>query len=323
MSAPIRLRRVQAVAATLVADALAGLQSRPKTLPPKYFYDAVGAELFERICEVPEYYVTRTELAILRAAAPEIARAVGPGAALVEYGSGAGLKVRLLLEAFERPAAYVPLDISCEQLDRVAGEVGSLFPAVEVLPVCADFTRALRLPTLPAGGRPVAFFPGSTIGNFHPTEAAALLRRMRRTLRAGGALILGVDRPKPREVLEAAYDDAAGVTAAFNRNLLVRLNREADADFDLDRFRHHACWNAEASRVEMHLVSVGPQLVHVAGVPIPFADGESIWTECSYKYSDPALQALAVAAGFELTMQWSDPAGLFRVALLQVPRAGS
>lgn len=300
----------------LRTEALRGLTAEPKTLPPKLFYDAEGAALFERICELPEYYLTRTELGILRAHVDEIAALAGPRAALVEYGSGAGTKVRLLLDALESPAAYVPIDIAQAQLAQVSREIARDYPQVRVAPLYADYTRPVKLPRLPHDARRVAFFPGSTIGNFHPTEAAAFLRRVRRAVGARGALILGVDRRKSARTLLAAYDDAAGVTAAFNRNVLARLDRELGADFDLGRFRHRAVWNDRASRIEMHLVSDGAQVVHLAGVPIRFADGESIWTESSYKYDRGRLEQLVAAGGFAIERLWTDARRRFWVGFL-------
>jgi dimethylhistidine N-methyltransferase len=300
-------------------DVLAGLRATPKTLPPKLFYDDAGAALFERICELPEYYLTRAELEILEACAPELARHIGPRAVLVEYGSGAGVKVRLLLDALVAAAAYVPVDISAAQLRRVADEIRAVYPGLDVRPLCADFTRPLTLPALAPGERPVAFFPGSTLGNFHPPEAAAFLRRIARTVGRQGAIVLGLDRRKAAATLEAAYDDAQGVTAAFNRNLLARINRELGADFDLAAFEHRAVWNAAESRVEMHLESRRAQAVRVAGIRIAFAAGERIWTECSYKYDDRALAALAAAAGLTVERRWTDAGDRFWVLLLRVP----
>jgi dimethylhistidine N-methyltransferase len=302
----------------VVDEVVRGLRGAPKTLPPKLFYDALGAELFERICELDEYYLTRTELGILRAHVGEIAALAGPECALVEYGSGAGVKIRLLLDALERPAAYVPIDISREQLARVAAELAAGYPDVPILPVCADYTAPLTIPDLPRRARRVAFFPGSTIGNFHPPEAAAFLRRVRRTLGRDGLLVLGVDRRKSAAVLDAAYDDSLGVTAAFNRNMLARLNRELAADFDLDAFRHRAFFDDAASRVEMHLVSTVDQTVTVAGESFAFERGESIWTESSYKYDAERLDALAAAAGFRVARLWTDAADYFWVAALEV-----
>ncbi len=308
------------MAPELRAEVLRGLTTLPKTLPPKLFYDAAGAVLFERITELPEYYLTRAELEVLRAHVGDIAGLAGAQCALVEYGSGAGVKVRLLLDAFAREdhpiTAYVPIDISREQLGEVASEIAAEYPTVPVHPVCADYTAALRLPDLPQRARRVAFFPGSTIGNFHPTEAAAFLRRVRRSVAHDGVLVLGVDRRKDPATLEAAYDDAAGVTAAFNLNVLHRLNRELGADFRVDRFAHRAFFNGHASRVEMHLVSLDRQVVHVAGEDIAFDAGESIWTESSYKYDREALETLVTSAGFRVTRLWTDAAEQFWVAYL-------
>jgi dimethylhistidine N-methyltransferase len=312
--------RRSAVASGLRAEVLNGLAAVPKTLPPKLFYDAAGAALFERITGLPEYYLMRAELEVMRARAGNIAILAGERCALIEYGSGAGVKVRLLLDAFARQhhpvAAYVPIDISREQLAEVASRTAADYPRMPVHPVCADYTAPLRLPDLPQRARRVAFFPGSTIGNFHPTEAAAFLRRVRRTVADDGVLVLGVDRRKDAATLNAAYDDAAGVTAEFNLNMLRRLNRELDADFDVGRFRHHAYFNDVASRVEMHLVSVGAQVVHVAGERVAFEPGESIWTESSYKYDRETLDALVTSAGFRITRLWTDAAERFWVAYL-------
>lgn len=301
----------------LRAEVLRGLRASPKTLPPKLFYDAAGAALFERICALPEYYLTRAELEILRARTPEIAALAGHGCALVEYGSGAGVKVRLLLDAFDAPTAYVPIDISAEQLARVSAEIAVDHPEVAVWPLLADYTRPLQLPPLPDASRRIAFFPGSTIGNFHPTEAAAFLRRIRRAVGAAGALVLGVDRVKSPAVLNAAYDDSQGVTAAFNLNMLARLDRELGADFRLDRFAHRAFYNVKAARVEMHLVSLVSQVVRVGGIDVPFDEGETIWTESSYKYDATRLAELAGAAGFRVVERWTDARALFWVAYLE------
>jgi dimethylhistidine N-methyltransferase len=313
MTAPLNRPSVDA----LREEVLQGLRSRPKTLPPKLFYDAAGAQLFEQITTLPEYYLTRAELEILERHAGEIAQAVGPGCALIEYGSGAGIKVRLLLDALDRPLAYVPIDISTEQLASVARTMRRDYPSLAVLPVAADYTASFALPALPEGARRVAFFPGSTIGNFHPTEATAFLRRIRRTIGAQGALILGVDRIKDPRVIEAAYDDAAGVTAAFNRNMLARVNRDFDGHFPVDRFTHRAAFNREAARIEMHLVSMDARSVFVAGESVPFESGESIWTESSYKYDEPRLAALASGAGLRIAGRWTDVAERFWVVMLE------
>lgn len=308
----------------LRSEVLTGLRAERKTLHPKLFYDAEGAALFDRITNLDEYYLTSAEVEILGEHAAAIAALAGPRCALLEYGSGAGIKVRLLLDAFAGAgtpiAAYVPIDISREQLASVAAQIAAEYPTLPVHPVCADYTAPLHLPDLPQRARRIAFFPGSTIGNFHPTEAAAFLRRIRRTVADDGGLVLGVDRRKDPRILEAAYNDDAGVTAAFNRNVLVRINRDLDADFDPSRFEHRAFFDDEASRIEMHLVSVAAQTVHVGGVPIAFESGETIWTESSYKYDLPRLDHLAEAAGFGIERLWSDGAGRFWVAFLTALR---
>jgi len=299
-------------------EVLRGLLHEPKTLPPKLFYDEHGAALFERICTLDEYYLPRAELEILRARAAEIAELAGPRTALVEYGSGAGVKIRVLLDALDEPVAYVPIDISGEQLERVADGLRKDYPRLAVHPVRADFTAPLVLPAATPRVRRIAFFPGSTIGNFHPAEAIAFLRRVRMTIGHDGALILGVDRRKDVRVLHAAYNDSLGVTAAFNLNMLARLNREVGAQFDLDRFGHQAFFNDTESRIEMHLESLQDQIVCVAGVPIEFDRGETIWTESSYKYDRERLDTLVSAGGFEITRLWTDARELFWVALLTV-----
>ncbi|MEO8194042.1 MAG: L-histidine N(alpha)-methyltransferase [Gemmatimonadales bacterium] len=301
----------------LEAEVIAGLKSSPKTLPPKLFYDARGAELFERICELPEYYLTRSELSILTRRVPEIAALAGPNCAVIEYGSGAGIKARLILDALNNPLAYVPVDISRAQLEGVASEIASEFPRILVSPVCADYTSRFHLPKLPSAvQRRVAFFPGSTIGNFHPAQAAGFLSRVRQLIGPGGSMILGVDRVKSTRDLDAAYNDAAGLTAEFNLNMLARINREAGADFDLASFEHVAFFNEEASRIEMHLRSWHPQTVHLAGEEFELARGETIWTESSYKYDRDSLDCLVCTAGFRVAKLWTDDAERLWVAYL-------
>ncbi|MBV1798774.1 L-histidine N(alpha)-methyltransferase [Siccirubricoccus sp. G192] len=301
----------------LLADALAGLSAARKTLPCKWLYDAEGARLFEAITRLPEYYPTRTETRILRDQAPAIAEAVGPGAAVVEFGPGDGAKAALLLPGLAAPAAYVPVDIAPEWLEGAASRVAAALPDLPVLPVVADFTLPFALP--PGLGRAprLGFFPGSTIGNFEPEEAVAFLRRARTTLGRGARLLLGADLVKDPAVLEAAYDDAAGVTAAFNLNLLHRLNREVGADFDVSAFHHRAIWNAALERVEMHLVSLWAQQVRLAGRVIRFEVGETIHTESSHKYRPERLASLAEAAGWRAVAAWTDPERLFSVWLLE------
>ncbi|MBK8250232.1 MAG: L-histidine N(alpha)-methyltransferase [Gemmatimonadetes bacterium] len=300
----------------MAREVLAGLRATPKVVSPKYFYDDVGARLFEAITQLPEYYPTRTELEILRTHATDIAGAIGPAATLVEFGSGAAVKVKLLLDALERPTAYVPIDISSEQLVRVALERRREYPALAVQPVCADYTSRVTLPSLEAGSRRVAFFPGSTIGNFHPAEATAFLSRVRDMVGPTGAMVLGVDRRKDPRVLHDAYNDAAGVTAEFNLNVLARLNRELDGIFDLDGFAHRAFFNDGHSRIEMHLESLYDQVAWVAGTSVAFARGETIHTENSYKYDAARLAALVEPAGFQVTRTWTDPNDWFWVVLL-------
>ena len=303
--------------ATIRDEVLAGLTAERKALPPKLFYDQRGAELFEEICELPEYYLTRSELEILRCRAGEIANLAGPECAVIEYGSGAGIKVRLLLDALDNPVAYVPVDISQSQLLQVAAEISTDYPDLPVMPVCADYTRRFDLPELPRQERKrLAFFPGSTIGNFHPHEAVEFLKHIRALVGNDGAMVLGVDRAKDKAVLDAAYNDAAGLTAEFNLNMLRRLNRDIRAEFDVDSFEHVAFYNPRESRVEMHLRSRRPQTICVSGKPIHFDEDETIWTESSYKYSRAALDQLLDASGFRLRQLWTDSNEQFWVAYL-------
>ena len=298
----------------------AGLRASPKTLPPKLFYDERGAQLFEEITRLDEYYVTRTEQAIMCAHATEMAALIGPRVVIIEPGSGEARKVRILLDALEEPAAYVPIDVSAEQLERVAKEIAEKYDGLEVLPFEADFTRALCLPQLPeslSGARRVAFFPGSTIGNLHPPQAVALLREIARVVGAGGGLLLGVDLRKDPVILHAAYNDVRNVTAAFNKNALVRLNREFGATFNIDRFRHYAYYNPVANRVEMHLVSLDTCDVMVDGERIAFEQGEPIWTESSYKYSPDELEGCAREAGFAPRQKWCDRRQWFMVGFFE------
>jgi dimethylhistidine N-methyltransferase len=298
------------------AEVIRGLLGQPKTLPPKLFYDRTGARLFEAISELPEYYLTRTELGILRSRAPQIAERSGEQVALIEYGSGAGAKELAELEPPNAPAAYVPVDITLAQLTAVAAARARQYPHLRVAPVHADYTTRFSLPPLPPDARRVAFFPGSTIGNLHPAEATAFLHRIRATVGPKGALILGADRRKDVDVLHAAYNDASGVTAAFNLNLLTRLNRELDATFDRSTFRHRAHFNDVASRIEMHLESTIAQRVFVAGTPIDFDRGETILTECSYKYDRAFLEAIVKPAGFQVAELWTDERDRFWVGFL-------
>lgn len=301
---------------SFLQDVVAGLRAPQKHLSAKYFYDRRGSDLFEQITRLPEYYPTRTELAILDSYGPEIAAGLPPGAALVEFGSGSTAKVRRLLPHLADLSTYVPIDVSEEFLRSEAEELGRDFPRLRVEPVAADFTKPVTLPDDLRDAPKVGFFPGSTIGNFEPEIAAALLGSFARTLGAGATLIVGIDLVKDKAVLDAAYDDAAGVTAAFNLNLLARINRELGADFDLDAFAHQAFFDENLGRIEMHLVSRRSQLVTVAGVPFHFASGETIHTENSYKYTVPGFRALARGAGWEHARVWTDPDALFSVHAL-------
>ncbi|MDB5455026.1 MAG: egtD, partial [Caulobacter sp.] len=303
-------------AASFEADVVAGLSATPKTLPSKYFYDAEGSRLFEAICELPEYYLTRTETALLRRIAPEIAARLPDGGALVEFGSGASTKTRLLLDAAPQLRLYVPIDISHSALADAAGAIGAAYPGLKVAPLVEDFTRALRLPREAQGLPATGFFPGSTIGNFPPDEAEAFLRGARALLGDGALFIVGADLAKDEDVLVPAYDDAQGVTAAFNKNVLVRINRELGGDFDLKAFDHRAVWNAAESRMEMHLVSRQDQTVHVGGRAIGFAAGETIHTENSYKYRPDLFIGMAERAGWRVAVQWISDAPAFGVFML-------
>jgi len=304
---------------SLVEDALEGLAKTPRTLSPKYFYDERGSALFEAITRLPEYYPTRTEIGILEAHLPSIAEAVGPNAWVVEFGCGSALKTQRLLHALDTPVGIALVDISRSALLASAQAIAARFTALDVVGVLADFTQELRLPSPSrAPARRVAFFPGSTIGNFARPEATAFVRRVSRLVGPGGALLLGVDRVKEPSLLEAAYDDAQGVTAAFNQNVLRRLNA-AGADFDLEAFVHRAPWVAREKRIEMHLVSTRAQTVTLAGRRLDLAEGESICTEHCHKFELSDVAALAEAAGMALTRTWSDPRSWFSVCLLERP----
>ncbi len=296
-------------------DAIAGLRAKPKWLSAKYFYDDHGSALFEAITTLPEYYPTRTEVAILTDRAREIARLIPPGAALIEFGSGSTAKARIVLAA-AAVAAYVPVDISAGFLNSEAARLRRDLPRLRINPVAADFTKPFELPQ-PVRARPrVGFFPGSTSGNFEPAEAEKFLGHAARLLGRGAHFIVGIDLVKDAAVLDAAYNDAAGVTAAFNLNLLRRMNRELDADFDLDGFRHRAFFNPGPSRIEMHLESRAAQTVTVCGQSFRFAAGETIHTESSYKYTLESFRALAARAGWASIATWTDAAGYFSVHAL-------
>ena len=298
---------------------LAGLSEKPRAIPAKFLYDARGSALFDAICELPEYYLTRTETEILRRSADDIAALAGPACALVEYGSGSSVKSRLLIEAMHDLAAYVPIDISRQHLDATASRLRRDYPGLKVEPVCADYMTLDRLPAdLGKARRRIGFFPGSTIGNLLPVEATAFLRRAHRLLGTSGAMVLGVDLKKDPRRLHDAYNDSAGVTAQFTLNLLRRMNRELDANFDLSAFAHDAFYNPVDGRIEIFFRSLKAQTVSVAGRSFAFAEGERVHTEYSYKFDDAGITLLARSAGFTIARTWTDPVRLFAVVYLEV-----
>jgi dimethylhistidine N-methyltransferase len=310
-----KAQRFDEATSAFAQDVLEGLSLQPKRLSPKYFYDAVGSELFEQITRLPEYYPTRTELGILRDRGPDIAKLVPQGAALVEFGAGATTKVRLLLDQCKF-GAYVPVDISGDFLNAQARALSRDFPALGVYPVTADFTAPFALPAAVQAMPKVGFFPGSTLGNFEPHEASNFLRSARSILGEGAQMIIGVDLEKDERVLYDAYNDAAGVTARFNLNVLARINAELGGNFDLKAFTHRAIYNRERHRIEMHLISRKAQTVRILGRSFAFRAGESIHTESSYKYSVERFVALARGSGWTPTASWTDADGMFSVHAL-------
>ncbi len=317
-AAVVRLLDLHPPAADFARDVHTGLSADPKWLSPMYFYDTEGSRLFDQITELPEYYPTRTELEIMDRFMPQIAARIGPRACVIEFGSGSGLKTRQLLRGLNQPVAYVPVEISRDHLMDAARALASEFPAIEILPVCADFTAPFDLPEPDAHqDRNVVYFPGSTIGNFPLDEAERLLQVMHAEAGPGGGLLIGVDLRKDRKTLELAYNDTAGVTARFNINLLERINRELGADFDLEGFHHQATWNPAAGRIEMYLISDRAQTVNIADTNFALAKGESILTEYSHKYELGEFAALAARAGFRVGQVWTDSAGLFSVQCLE------
>ena len=297
---------------------LGGLSGTPKSLPCKFFYDQRGSALFEAICEVPEDYLTRTENAILETYAPTIAQRIGPNCRLVELGSGASRKVRLLLDALEAPLAYVPVDISRDFLRDAAARIAADFPDMEVVAVCTDYTRPFPLPKISGPpGKVVGFFPGSTIGNFEPEAVVAFLAHCGKLLGPGAEMLIGVDVKKDKAVLDAAYNDAQGLNAAFNLNLLHRLAKELDSDIAIDDFAHVAFYNPDDGRVELYIRSLKEQTAVIAGRRFSFAAGEMIHTENSYKYAIPEFRALAARAGFKALDTWTDAEGRFSVHYLR------
>ena len=297
-----------------LSEVISGLSAAKRTLPCKFFYDERGASLFQKICELPEYYITRTELEILQQDSSEITSHFGARIALIGLGTGPGTKTRILLDKLREPIAYIPVDISRDQLQKSAALFQQLFPEIEILPVCADYLESFDLPTpLRTPDRNVIYFPGSTIGNFEPPVATTFLRRIVNLCAKKGSLLIGVDLQKDRHILERAYNDSQGVTAEFNLNLLRRANDELDADFNLKQWRHEAVYNAGAGRIEMHLVSAIDQAVHIANYEFHLRSGEKIITEFSYKYTPEGFTALAAAAGLNFVQMWTDKARLFGV----------
>jgi dimethylhistidine N-methyltransferase len=296
------------------SDIIAGLSSDPRTLPCKYFYDELGAALFQKICELPEYYITRTEIDVLDRHRAEIAWQLGANIELIGLGTGAGTKTRILIEALEKPAAYIPVDISEKQLRKSTALFGKIFPDLEILPVCADYLQPVIMPSpRHKAARNVVYFPGSTIGNFEPNEALEFLQRIAKVSGQGGGLLIGVDLQKDQNVIEAAYNDSAGVTAQFNLNLLAHINRELGADFDLSQWRHRAIYTSDAGRIEMYLISATDQKVHLGDREFRFRADEKILTEHSYKHTPEGFIALAGHAGFDFVKLWTDDARLFGI----------
>lgn len=302
----------------MIQDVLSGLSSVQKMLPSKYFYDERGSQLFDDICELDEYYVTRTEAVLMTTCVSEIAEVIGPNALLVEYGSGSSIKTKLLLQNLRQPAGYVPIDISGEYLNQVGIGLRSEFPHIEVLPVAADFTKNFQIPATRSNvERKVVYFPGSTIGNFQRHDALNLLQDMSDVAGQAGGILIGVDLDKDRDVLHAAYNDAKGVTAEFNLNVLSRINRELGGNFDVSRFDHKAIFNEHESRIEMHLISNCDQSVEVQGSTFKFAVGESILTEYSHKYTIDSFSRMALTAGLTARNVWSDPNEMFAIFYLE------
>lgn len=315
---PEVVSKADGAGASFAADVVRGLAARPKRVSPKYLYDSAGAQLFDAICELPEYYLTRAELGILRAASHAIVAPWGESCRIVEPGAGSGTKTRLLLDALgpQRCKGYVPIDIAREHLAAVAADLRTEFPWLSVTPICADFTQELAVPR-DDEETTVVYFPGSTIGNFDPPEALELLGRLGALAGPAGVVVLGVDLTRDPAALQAAYNDAQGVTAAFDRNLLTRMNRELDATFDVETFVHHAFYNPVFGRVEMHLVSTRRQAVSVAGRTFRFDEGESIVTEHSYKYDLPGITRLTRESGLGVWNTWLDDARRFAVLELR------
>jgi dimethylhistidine N-methyltransferase len=313
-SGRVRVTDLEPAASDFLCETIAGLSALPPTLPSKFFYDERGSDLFRQICELPEYYITRTETALLEKYVGEMAASIGTNAELVGFGTGAGLKTRMLLQHLDNVIAYVPVDISKQRLIDSAHELSRIMPDLEILPVVADYMQEFELPQ-PSRRRDhiAVYFPGSTIGNLQPASARDFLQRICRLCGRDGGLIIGVDLEKSREVLHAAYNDSAGVTAEFNRNLLVRANRELGANFVLECWRHRAVYNEQEHRIEMHLVGEKDQIVRVGGQEFCFATGDAIISEYSYKHTIEGFAELAGSAGFRKANVWTDPQQWFAV----------
>jgi dimethylhistidine N-methyltransferase len=314
---PVRLYNLLSEQQSFLNEVLTGLAKPQKQIPAKYFYDRRGCELFSAICELPEYYLTRTETAMMREFAVEMAQLLGGGCLLIEYGSGASRKTRMLLEHL-RPPAYMPIDIACEQLHTSSLELAQTFPGMQIIAVCADYSEPVALPEyiVPGLKRKAIYFSGSTIGNFTKAETVIFLKHSSQVMGPRGAMLVGVDLKKPHAQIEAAYNDSKGITAEFNLNLLTRINRELNGDFRLENFRHRAFYNAQEGRIEMHLESLIAQQVAIQGKRFDFSAGETIHTENSYKYSVGEFQQLARQAGLEPLLAWTDAEYLFSVHYL-------
>ncbi|MEA5419829.1 L-histidine N(alpha)-methyltransferase [Spirulina sp. CCNP1310] len=301
-------------------EVLAGLSKQQKQIPPKFFYDDYGSKIFDQICELEEYYPTRTEFSILQQHCSDIADQIGENSLVIEYGSGSSQKICLLLDSLMKPLAYMPIDISREHMLSASKTIADKYPDLEVLAVCADYTTEMLVPDYDHSSlnKKVIFFPGTTIGNLEPEQAVQLLKRSAAIVGSGGGMLIGFDMKKDPQILHAAYNDAKGVTAAFNVNLLTRINKELEADFDTNKFAHYAFFNLSKSRIEMHLVSLAEQIVIISGQPFSFSEGESIYTENSYKFSMREIKNLSEGTGFKLSNFWTDPENHFYLCYLLV-----
>lgn len=302
-------------------DVISGLGQNPRSIPPKYFYNTRGSRLFDAICQQPEYYLTRTEKALLEEHAGEISDLIGPGCALIEPGCGSCEKVRLLLDSLQ-PDTYIPIDISGEHLQDAAAQIAGCYSWLDVQPVCTDITDGLSLPYIPHDTKRIVFYPGSSIGNFEPANAVTFMQRLGTIVGNGGGLLIGVDLQKDPARLNAAYNDASGLTAAFNINLLHRISDELDGDLDIDAFAHHAFYNQDRKRIEMHLLCTSDQSIHIDGHRFDLEAGETIHTEYSYKYTIDQFRLLANRAGFTQGSVWTDQERLFSLHYLEAEGIG-